>query len=107
MTIDEARAVYLSFTGAAEGAHHGHPDFRVGDKIFASLFPDKGIAVLRLPLEIAEALAAESPTRLRLVSRSGGMGWLQFDVDQTAVEEFAALAELAFETRRGTQKTKG
>lgn len=100
MTISEARSTLLALPGAAEGAHQGHPDFRVGKKIFASLQPEKGVAVLRLPPELAEAMAEESPTRFRLVSRFGGFGWLAFDLEQTRVEEFRPLAELAWERRK-------
>jgi hypothetical protein len=40
MTSDEFRSLALSFDDAEEGSHMGHPDFRVGSKIFASLGPD-------------------------------------------------------------------
>jgi len=100
MTLDEARSELLSFPGSEEGAHHGHPDFRVGGKIFASLQPDKEVAVLRLPLEMAEGLA-ETPGR-RLVSRFGGMGWLAVEVAGTEAREFSELAEIAWRIRKGS-----
>ena len=34
---DQFRRIALSFRGAEEMAHMGHPDFRVGGKIFATL----------------------------------------------------------------------
>ena len=39
MTSDEFRALALELPEAVESAHMGHPDFRVGDKIFATLAP--------------------------------------------------------------------
>jgi hypothetical protein len=36
-TADDFRRLALAFPGAEEKAHMGHPDFRVGDKIFAAL----------------------------------------------------------------------
>jgi hypothetical protein len=39
----------LSFQEATESAHHGHPDFRVGGKIFATLgYPDSSSGVVML-----------------------------------------------------------
>ena len=41
MTAAEFRRIALSLPGAEESAHGGHPDFRVGGKVFASLgYPD-------------------------------------------------------------------
>ena len=36
-TADEFRRIALAFPGVEEKAHMGHPDFRVGGKIFATL----------------------------------------------------------------------
>ena len=38
ITIAEFRRIALSMPEASEGAHMGHPDFRVKGKIFATLF---------------------------------------------------------------------
>jgi hypothetical protein len=37
MTPDAVRALVAKLPDTAEGAHHGHPDFRVRNKIFATL----------------------------------------------------------------------
>ena len=47
-TVAQARRVFLEQPEAEEKAHMGHPDFRVGGKIFATLWPDKNLAVVRL-----------------------------------------------------------
>lgn len=100
MTVDEARGILLSFAGAEEGAHHGHTDFRVGGKIYATLQPDKGLAVFRLPMEMAEALAA-STLCFRLVSRFGGKGWLSVAFADAEPSEFQDLATAAWQLRTG------
>ena|SRR5437773_5738869 len=42
MTATKFRSLALSFPGAFESAHMGHPDFRVEGKIFATLgYPDE------------------------------------------------------------------
>jgi hypothetical protein len=40
MTPDEFRAIALSFPDTEEWSHMNHPDFRVKNKIFATLGPD-------------------------------------------------------------------
>ena len=48
MTPDDYRAIALSLPEVVESTHMGHPDFRVGGKIFATLGsgPDWGVALL-------------------------------------------------------------
>jgi hypothetical protein len=48
MTADEFRSLALSLPEASEGAHMGHPDFRVGGKIFATLGPDETWGMVKL-----------------------------------------------------------
>jgi len=40
MTQDTFRRIALGMTGAVEGAHMGHPDFRANGSIFATLSAD-------------------------------------------------------------------
>jgi hypothetical protein len=42
MTANEFRRLALSLPQATESSHMGHPDFRVADKIFATVKPVKG-----------------------------------------------------------------
>lgn len=60
-SADDFRRVALAFPGAEERAHMGHPDFRVGGKIFATLHaPQKGTgAVMLLPDQQELTMAAE------------------------------------------------
>jgi hypothetical protein len=41
MTAAKFRSLALSLPEISESAHMGHPDFRVGGKIFATLGPDE------------------------------------------------------------------
>jgi hypothetical protein len=99
MNVDEARSILTGFPGSVEGAHHGHPDFRVGNKIFATLWPTEDRSVLRLDLERAEAIAAGSPERYRIVSRSDGV-WVSVTLPNVEVEDFQPLAETAYRLRQ-------
>ena len=50
MKADDFRRIALSLPGASESAHMGHPDFRVGGKIFATLGytnEESGVIMLR------------------------------------------------------------
>ncbi len=49
MVVDDFRRIALSFRETVEGRHHGHPDFRVRGKIFATIgYPDSGWAMVKL-----------------------------------------------------------
>ncbi len=60
MTAAKFRALALSLPGASEAAHMGHPDFRVGGKIFATLGPDEDWGMVKLtPDEQASCIEDE------------------------------------------------
>jgi hypothetical protein len=46
VSADEARALALSLPEAVELDHHGRPSFRVGGKIFATLWSDAQMNVM-------------------------------------------------------------
>jgi hypothetical protein len=47
--------------GAVEGAHMGHPDFRVHKRIFASLQPDRAWACVMLTPDQQAAFLCDHP----------------------------------------------
>jgi len=50
MTANGFRRIALGFEGAVESAHMGHPDFRAGGRIFATLqYPDERWGMVKLP----------------------------------------------------------
>ena len=52
MISDQFRKLVLSFEGAEELAHHGHPDFRVNGRIFCTLgYPNDTRAMVKLTPE--------------------------------------------------------
>jgi hypothetical protein len=46
LSPDKARAIALSLPEAVEQDHHGRPSFRVGGKIFATLWNDERMNVM-------------------------------------------------------------
>ena len=62
MTANDFRRAALALPGAEEKAHMGHPDFRVGGKIFATLsYPDERFGALMLTPQQQERLVKRSP----------------------------------------------
>jgi len=62
MTADGFRRLALHFEGAIEAAHMGHPDFRVGGKIFATLsYPEQGLGMVKLTPEQQAELVHDQP----------------------------------------------
>lgn len=73
MTANDFRRLALSFPETAESAHMGHPDFRVGGKIFATLsHPDEGWGMVKLTSEQQEELVRTEPAMF--VPVKGGWG---------------------------------
>jgi hypothetical protein len=62
MNANDFRRIALSLDGAEEGSHMGHPDFRVGGRIFATLAAaDQGYGNLLLTPEQQAAFVEELP----------------------------------------------
>ena len=51
MTDDEFREIALALPGAVEDSHMGHPDFRINNRIFATLGPKPDHGMVKLPIE--------------------------------------------------------
>lgn len=61
-TVAAFRRLALALPEAMEGAHGGHPDFRVAGKVFASLgVPDKAWGMVKLIPEQQEMLMDSVP----------------------------------------------
>jgi hypothetical protein len=93
------RTLVAALPGTEERAHHGHPDFRVGGRIFATLWPDQDRAVLRLDAGEAFAVAAAHPGACRVVSDHPSIAWLSVALDGLGRDAFAALLEEAWVLR--------
>ena len=73
MTAAHFRKIALSFPEAVEAAHMGHPDFRVGGRIFATLgYQNEGRGVLLLSPGEQEEIISQHPEMFEPVP--GGWG---------------------------------
>jgi hypothetical protein len=74
MTKEDFRKLALELPGAVESAHMGHPDFRVGGKIFATLWPKDGWAMVKLTPDEQEAFVRAKPDVFAAVKGAWGRG---------------------------------
>jgi hypothetical protein len=73
LTANEFRRLALSLPDAIEAAHMGHPDFRVGGRIFATLaYPSTAFAALMLTPEQQELFVRTEPKTFRPVPGEWG-----------------------------------
>lgn len=61
MTEDGFRRMALSMPGAIEGAHMGHPDFRLNGRIFASLHGNGESGMVKLTPDEQAAVMRDDP----------------------------------------------
>jgi hypothetical protein len=74
MTPTAFRTLALSFEGATEGAHGGHPDFRAAGKVFASLgYPGKEWGMVKLAPEQQQMLVSAEPGMFIAVKGTWGL----------------------------------
>jgi len=59
---DGFRRIALGMPDSVEGAHMGHPDFRTGGRIFATLHPDLEWAMVKLTPEQQPAFVRGNPS---------------------------------------------
>ncbi|MGK2856877.1 MAG: MmcQ/YjbR family DNA-binding protein [Thermoanaerobaculia bacterium] len=74
MTETEFRKLALSLPEAEEKSHMGHPDFRVGGKIFATLGHQKGLAVVMFTPDLQETFMHAAPDVFAPVGGGWGRG---------------------------------
>ena len=62
LTPEKFRQLALEIADAVESSHMGHPDFRIGGKVFASLgYPDDGHGMVKVAPEHQQTLLKEVP----------------------------------------------
>ena len=61
MNVEDFRRIALSMPEATEASHMGHPDFRVGGKIFATIWPDEKWGMVKLTPQQQQVLCDAHP----------------------------------------------
>ena len=97
MTAQEFRRMALKHAGATAWKHMGHPDFRVGGKIFATLgYPGRGWGMVKLTPEQQELFVRSQPKAFMPVKgawgRAGATNVALPSAKKGAVREALAMA---------------
>ncbi|MEX2243752.1 MAG: MmcQ/YjbR family DNA-binding protein [Fimbriimonadaceae bacterium] len=80
MTADAFRKLALQFEGATEGAHQRHADFRISNKIFATLPNDSRGVVKLTPEQQLIHVAAEPCVFTPCAGAWGRRGWTYIEL---------------------------
>ena len=72
MSPGDFRRIALGMKDAVEGAHMGHPDFRIKGRIFATLHADREWGMVKLTPEQQEAFVQDYPAAF--VPENGAWG---------------------------------
>lgn len=99
MTIAQFRRIALSMPEATEGAHMGHPDFRVKEKIFATLFcrDDIDWGMVKLKPEQQRDFVEAKPEVFEPVKGGWGrQGCTQVRLDAVGKETLKTLRSVIF-----------
>jgi hypothetical protein len=88
------RRLALAMPGAVESSHMGAPDFRLNDRIFATLaYGAKGLGTLKLTVEQQAAFVAEAPVYFSPVP--GGWGRMGMTLVRVDAPEDVLVGALA------------
>ncbi|MBM0204565.1 MmcQ/YjbR family DNA-binding protein [Micromonospora sp. STR1s_5] len=82
MLPEDVRAIALLLPEeVTEGAHMGHPDFRVGGRIFATLWTEEDRVVAKLTPEMQAVMTEAEPSVFEPIPVSWGKrGWTNVDL---------------------------
>jgi len=102
MDVNDFRRIALSLEGAVEGSHMGHPDFRVGGRIFATLASaDQGYGNLMLTPEQQAAFVEELPgVFIPIAGGWGRMGATHIRLAAANEDLLAGALQTAWKLRR-------
>jgi hypothetical protein len=108
--VELFRRLALQLPGAIESSHMNHPDFRLNDRIFATLSAQqKGYGVLKLTIEQQQAFISEMPTVFQPVQGGWGrmgMTFIDLKADKATVEGALTTAYNNVKAKQADKKTK-
>ncbi|MGO4884872.1 MAG: MmcQ/YjbR family DNA-binding protein [Bryobacteraceae bacterium] len=109
MNADDFRRIALSFPGAVESSHMGAADFRVGDRIFATLASqDKGYGNLKLTPELQAQFVSEGPdVFLPIAGGWGRMGMTHIRLAAASEDVLEGALRTAWKLRAAANSKRG
>jgi len=108
MTPAGFRRLALALEGAVEQAHHGHPDFRVGSRVFATLgYPDRKHGMVALTPDQQRDYVKKHATAAAPVNGNwGAQGATLVRLDRINAEALSEALTLAWQTARAKEPTR-
>jgi len=110
MKADDFRRIALGLTGASEGAHMGHPDFRINGRIFATLHADLETGMVKLTPDEQREFVRDAPGAFRPENGAWGEQGctaVRLDsVDEETLGEALTLAARAAAARPPARRSK-
>src|SRR5437762_5186174 len=106
------RRIALRMVDAIEGAHMGHPDFRVNGRIFATLHPDHEWGMVKLTPDQQQQFVRQNPTTFMPENGAWGrLGCTRVRLDSVAEDMLGEAMTLAWQNTAkksdaGRSKTK-
>jgi len=95
ITDQDVRSISLSLPGVEEKAHVGRPDFRVNNRIFATLRRSQDCTVIKLSVADQSALVAMNPETFAVNSWSHP-GWTNVAMKRITKREFRTVVRAAW-----------
>jgi hypothetical protein len=96
ITEAQVREIALELPEAEEKSHFGHPDFRVKNRIFATLWPGQNRSVLKLPREDQAAAVSSNPDVFSIPPGGERGGWTSVNLAKVDESEFRELIRKAW-----------
>jgi hypothetical protein len=108
ITQDVYRALALSLPEAVESSHFDTADFRVGNKIFATLRDSDGRAVVKLSPDEQRLMVETMPGVLAAIPGSWGLkGWTRVDLEKATEEEAGHILAMGWRNVAPKKLQKG
>jgi hypothetical protein len=110
VTANQFRRIALGMSGAVEGSHMDHPDFRANGRIYATLYPDNARGMVKLtPAQQQEFVTADPDIFEPASGAWGRQGCTTVSLskaDEAIVGEAMTLAWQAVSTQTAPRKRK-
>ena len=99
MLPEDVRALALLLPDVIEGAHMGHPDFRIGGRIFATLWTEEERVVVKLSPQTQSLMIEAEPDVFEPIPGSwGARGWTNVDLGTVDAEALRSVLLAAWRT---------
>jgi hypothetical protein len=106
LTSKDFRRIALKMADAIEGAHMGHPDFRVNNRIFATIHPDHKFGMVKLTPDQQHQFLLEHPAMFEPENGAWGrQGYTRVRLDSVDEDTLGEALTLAWRNTVQTRAT--